>query len=232
MALRLYRITDNLRVATAAARGVARSGLVRPTSPKATLQLTSGVLRWGTSPAVGFSLGSARHSDATAVVDVDDTSRPYVSFVDIDHRCDTLALSLIDRGIGPGSRVGLLGRNSRAFLETITAVSRTGADLVYLNTSSSPEAIATIALELGITLVIRDEEFGERIPSHIPTISTDDPSGVSLLASLPRKGRLPSVAHHGEHIILTSGTTSGRSRGAGRSSVPLDARQQFLMPSP
>ena len=66
-------------------------------------------------------------------------ARPYVSFVDIDpgHRCDTLALSLIDRGIGPGSRVGLLGRNSRAFLETITAVSRTGADLVYLNTSSS-----------------------------------------------------------------------------------------------
>ena len=120
---------------------------------------------------------------------------------------------------------------TRAFLETITAVSRTGADLVYLNTSSSPEAIATIALELGITLVIRDEEFGERIPSHIPTISTDDPSGVSLLASLPRKGRLPSVAHHGEHIILTSGTTSGRSRGAGRSSVPSTRRQQFLMPS-
>lgn len=228
MALRLYRLTDNLRVATAAARGVARSGLVRPTSPKATLQLTGGVLRWGTSPAVGFSLGSARHSDATAVVDVDDPSRPYVSFVDIDHRCDTLALSLLDRGIGPGSHVGLLGRNSRAFLETITAVSRTGADLVYLNTSSSSEAIATIALEQGISLMIRDEEFADRIPSHVPTISTDDPSGVALLASLPRKGRLPAVAHHGKHIILTSGTTSGKSRGAGRSSVPLDAAAAVL----
>ena len=228
MALRLYRLTDNLRVATAAARGVARSGLVRPTSPKATLQLTGGVLRWGTSPAVGFSLGSARHSDATAVVDVDDPSRPYVSFVDIDHRCDTLALSLLDRGIGPGSHVGLLGRNSRAFLETITAVSRTGADLVYLNTSSSAEAIATIALEQGISLMIRDEEFADRIPSHVPTISTDDPSGVALLASLPRKGRLPAVAHHGKHIILTSGTTSGKSRGAGRSSVPLDAAAAVL----
>ncbi len=228
MAIRLYRISDNVRVATAAARGVARSGLLRPASPSATLRLTSGVLRWGTSPAVGFSLGSARHPDATAVVDVDDATRPYVSFVDIDHRCDTLALSLLDRGIGPNSTVGILGRNSRAFLETITAVSRTGANLVYLNTSSTGEALATIAAELNISLVIRDEEFGDRIPEHISTISTDDPSGVSLLASLPRKGRLPKVAHHGKHIILTSGTTSGHSRGAGRSSVPLDAAAAVL----
>ncbi len=228
MAIRLYRISDNVRVATAAARGVARSGLLRPASPGATLRLTSGVLRWGTSPAVGFSLGSARHPDATAVVDVDDATRPYVSFVDIDHRCDTLALSLLDRGIGPNSTVGLLGRNSRAFLETITAVSRTGANLVYLNTSSTGEALATIAAELNISLVIRDEEFADRIPEHISTISTDDPSGVSLLASLPRKGRLPKVAHHGKHIILTSGTTSGHSRGAGRSSVPLGAAAAVL----
>ncbi len=228
MAIRLYRISDNVRVAAAAARGVARSGLLRPASPSATLRLTSGVLRWGTSPAVGFSLGSARHPDATAVVDVDDAKRPYVSFVDIDHRCDTLALSLLDRGIGPNSTVGLLGRNSRAFLETITAVSRTGADLVYLNTSSTGAALATIAAELNISLVIRDEEFADRIPEHISTISTDDPSGVSLLASLPRKGRLPKVAHHGKHIILTSGTTSGHSRGAGRSSVPLDAAAAVL----
>ena len=132
----------------------------------------------------------------------------------------TLALSLIDRGIGPGSRVGLLGRNSRAFLETITAVSRTGADLVYLNTSSNLEAIFGVAQEQDITLIIRDEEFADRIPAHVSTISTDDPSGVALLASLPPGGRLPAVAHHGKHIILTSGTTSGHSRGAGRSSVP------------
>lgn len=228
MALRLYRISDNLRVATAAARGVARSGLIRPTSPSATLRLTTGVLRWGTSPAVGFSLGSARHADAIAVVDVDDPTRPYVSFVDIDHRCDTLALSLIDRGIGPNSTVGVLARNSRAFLETITAVSRTGANLVYLNTSSTSDAIATIVGELNVSLVMRDEEFADRIPRTVSTISTDDPSGVALLASLPRKGKLPAVAHHGRHIILTSGTTSGHSRGAGRSSVPLDAAAAVL----
>jgi acyl-CoA synthetase (AMP-forming)/AMP-acid ligase II len=225
---RLYRVTDSLRVAGAGARGVAKSGLIRPTSPMASLRLTIGVLRWGTSPAVGFSLGSARHPDSIAVIDVDDPHRAYVSFADIDHRCDRLALSLLDRGIAPGSRVGLLGRNSRAFLETITAVSRTGADLVYLNTSSNAEAVAEIITRQGISLLIRDEEFASRAPKGIPCISADDPSGIALLASLPGNGKLPTVAEHSKHIILTSGTTSGQSRGAGRSSVPLDAAAAVL----
>ncbi len=228
MPLRLYRVTDNLRVAGAAARGVARSGLIRPTSPRATLQLTSGVLRWGTSPAVGFSLGAARHPDSIAVIDIDEAVRPYVSFAEIDHRCDRLALSLLDRGIGPGSRVALLGRNSRAYLETITAVSRTGADLVYLNTSSSPDAVASILSEQKVELLIRDEEFADRVPTGIACLSADDPSGVALLASLPGKGKIPAVTEHGKHIILTSGTTSGHARGAGRSSVPLDAAAAVL----
>lgn len=226
--LRLYRVTDTVRVAGAAARGVARSGLISPMSPRASLQITAGMLRWGTSPAVGFSLGAARHPDAVAVIDVDDSTRPYVTFGDLDHLCDTLALSLLDRGIKPGTNVAILGRNSRGFLETITAVSRTGADLIYLNTSSSPEAIDEIIRDHGVALVVRDEEFSDRIPKGIPTISTDAPSGIALLASLPRKGRLPAVPHHGRHVILTSGTTSGHSRGASRSSVPLDAAAAVL----
>lgn len=197
-------------------------------SPRASLQITAGMLRWGTSPAVGFSLGAARHPDAVAVIDVDDSARPYVTFSDLDHLCDTFALSLLDRGIKPGTNVAILGRNSRAFLETITAVSRTGADLVYLNTSSSKEAIGEILRDHQVALVIRDEEFADRVPAGVPTISTDEPSGISLLSSLPRKGRLPAVPHHGKHIILTSGTTSGRSRGASRSSVPLDGAAAVL----
>lgn len=228
MALRLYRVVDSVRVAGAATRGVAKSGLVRPTSPRASLQLTAGVLRWGTSPAIGFSLGAARHPDALAVIDVDDPIRPYVSFSEIDHRCDTLALSLIDRGIGPGSCVGIMGRNSRAFLETLTAVSRAGADLLYLNSSSTAESIATVVREQHVDLLIRDDEFRDLMPAGVPTISADNPSGVALLASLPRKGRLSAVPHHGKHIILTSGTTTGHSRGAGRSSVPLDAAAAVL----
>lgn len=226
---RLYRVSDSVRVANAAARGVARSGLIRPTSPRATLQITAGVRHWGTSPAVGFSLGRARHPSAVAVIDADDENLPQVSFIDMDHRCDTLALSLLDRGIGPGSRVGLLGRNSRGFLESLVAVSRTGADLVYLNTGATPEAVATIAYAQRIELVIRDTEFAHLAPEGIPSISIDNKSGIPLLCSLPNKsGTLPGLARHGQHIILTSGTSSGRAQGASRSSVPLDAAAAVL----
>ncbi|MEI8084062.1 MAG: hypothetical protein WCI74_19665, partial [Actinomycetes bacterium] len=69
--LRLYRVTDALRVAGAATRGVARSGLIRPTSPRATVALTTDLLRWGTSPGIGFSLGAARHPSEICVIDVD-----------------------------------------------------------------------------------------------------------------------------------------------------------------
>ncbi|MBP7972074.1 MAG: AMP-binding protein [Candidatus Nanopelagicales bacterium] len=226
--LRLYRVTDTARVLGAATRGVSRSGLIRPTSPRATLQLTAGVVRWGTSPGVGFALGAARHPSEAAVIDVDDPDRAVVSFIEMDHRCSAVAVSLLDRGIGPGSRVGLLARNSRGFLETLVAVSRTGADLVYLNTSAAPEAIASVIAEQGLSLVFRDQEFASVVPKSIPTISTDEKSGVALLASLPIRRELPTVANQGKHVILTSGTTSGRSRGAGRSSVPLDAAAAVL----
>lgn len=226
--LRLYRVTDTIRVAGAAARGVARSGLIRPTSPIATLKLTTDLLRWGTSPGIGFSVGAARHPSDIAVIDVDDPDRPTTTFAEIEYRCNTLALSLLDRGIDDGSRVGILGRNSRAFLETLVAVSRTGADLIYLNTSSSTEAIATIAAEQKLRLIFRDQEFANMMPSGIPTITLDGKSGVALLASLPHKGELPTLPNRGSHVILTSGTTSGKSRGAGRSSVPLDAAVAIL----
>lgn len=226
--LRLYRVADSASVLGATARGAAKSGLVRPLRPSATFRLTNGVRRWGTSPAVGFSLGSARHPDSIAVIDTDDDTLRAVSFVDIDHRCDTLALSLLDRGIGPGSQVGVLGRNSRGFLEAMVGVSRTGADVVFLNPASSADQISTIAYGQRLELILRDQEFADLVPTGIPSIAIDDKSGLPLLASLPNKGELPNLKRHSHHVILTSGTTSGDAKGASRSSIPLSAAAAIL----
>lgn len=220
---RLHRVTESFRVAGAAARGVTRSGLVRPTSPRAALQLTTGVVRWGTSPAVGFSLGAARHGEEPAVVDVDDSTRMVVSFADLEYRCTMFAQSLLDRGIGPDTTVGILGRNSRSFLETVVAVSRTGADLVYFNTSFSAEQVRSVVDEYHIELVVCDQDLQHLLPENVSYIGLDHPSGVELLASLPGNSQLPAASRSSRHIILTSGTTSGTARGAARSGVPLDA---------
>ncbi len=226
--MRMHRVTDGLRVAGAGVRGITRSGMVRPYSPRVALAIAADIKRWGTSPSMGFALGATRHPDQPGVIDVDDPDCPVMSFAEIDHRCDMLALSLLDRGIGPGSRVGLLGRNSRAFLEALISVSRTGADLVYLNTSASPDVLRSVIATEKLHLLIHDREFAGVPPQGLPTITTDDKSGLPLLASLPTRRRLAPPPSAGEHIILTSGTSGAKPRGAGRSSAPIDAAAALL----
>lgn len=224
----LHRITDEVRVLAAGARGATRSRLVRPTRPLTALRIVGDVRRWGTSPAIGFSLGAARCPDSVAVIDLDDELRPETTFAEIDHRCEVLAVALQDRGIGPGGRVGLLGRNSRSFLESLIAVSRTGADVVYLNTATEANTLEQLVANLRIELLIHDSEFTPRVPKTIPRLLTDEKSGVPLLATIPAKRYLPAQPSYGQHIILTSGTSSGKPRGAGRSGADFDSGAAVL----
>lgn len=225
---RLYRLTDEAKVLAAGVRGATRSGLIRPTRPLTALRMTADVRRWGTSPAIGFSLGAARCPDSIAVIDLDDELRSETTFADIEHRCQALAVALQDRGIGPGSRVGLLGRNSRSFLESLIAVSRTGADVVYLNTATETPTLEQLVDNLRIELIICDSEFVARVPRTVPRLLTDEKSGVPLLATIPAKRYLPAQPTYGQHIILTSGTSSGKPRGAGRSGVSFDSGAAIL----
>lgn len=61
-----------------------------------------------------------------AIVDVDDPKQEELTFAEAEYCTTVLANSLLDRGAQPGTTVGLLGRNSRAYAETIVAASRTG----------------------------------------------------------------------------------------------------------
>lgn len=224
----LRRLADDAEAVAAGARGALRTGLLRPTSPTKALEVASAVRRWGTGPAIGFSLGSARHPDSVAVIDLDESDRPEMSFAEMDHRCDALALALLDRGIGPGSAVGLLGRNSRAYLQSIIAVARAGADVVYLNTSSEREQIEEIAEANGIGLVIHDVEFESALPAGMPTLQTDEASGIPLISALPMDRPVPTPHTASQHVIMTSGTSSGRPRGAGRSGATIAGTAALL----
>lgn len=224
----IRRITDAASVSTAGVRGVWRSGLARPQNPKVAVELMADLRRWGTSPALGFAVGAARSPDELAVIDADDDQRPAVTYAEIEHRCETLASGLMDRGIGIGESVGILGRNSRAFCEMIVGTARTGADLVYLNTGWSKEQIAEVVVREQIRFVAHDTEFADQIPEGLSRIALDHPSGVALLDSLPGRGRVPAPSEPGRHVILTSGTSSSAPRGAARATVTMDAVAALL----
>lgn len=215
-------MADTLRVATAGVRGVTTSGIARPQMPSVALALASEYRRWGSGPAIGFSVGKVRNPANVALIDPRDPIRPIVSFDDIEHRCDALAKGLLDRGLGPGVRVGLLGRNSRPYIETMVAVARTGADLVCMPTGASAETINNLCMSERLSLILRDEEFAGRVPSGIQTISVDSPSGVTLLDSLPTKGRMPKPQTLGSLSLLTPGS-AGLPLGSDKAVATLDS---------
>ena len=155
----LRSVADAADIAKAGTFGALRSGLARPRNPVIATRMLGAFRKWGTTPALGFSLGAVRDAEAVAIVDADDPQTEEITFAEAEYRTTVLANSLLDRGAQPGTTVGILGRNSRAYAETIVAVSRTGADLVYLNTGSTPEQVSAVCAAHDITMLIHDREF-------------------------------------------------------------------------
>lgn len=207
-----------LGLTPSAARGVARARLSPPIDPRANARLLAALARWGTSPALGYAGGAARHPDDAAVIDLDDPLHS-VSFTEVERRTRAAAAALLQRGVGPGSRIGLLGRNSRAYTEALAAISRTGADVCYLNPGHTADQLARIAEREGLTGYLADPELADRCPAEVTrTLAGGDWEALAGgPAAAPR--RPPAT---GRHVILTSGTT-GVPRGAARTSAPVDA---------
>jgi acyl-CoA synthetase (AMP-forming)/AMP-acid ligase II len=121
-----------------------------------------------------------------------------------------------------GDAVALLARNSAAFVVAQVAISKVGADALYLNTGFAGPQLGDVLLTEGATAVIADEEFVPLLDEVAPDLPrlvawSDDPVpdsigvlGAEIAPELDPPGR------DGRHIILTSGTT-GRPKGAARS---------------
>lgn len=221
-------LNDFVRMTTSSIRAVASSGVFKPTNPVVGLNMARDLRKWGTSPAMGYVIGAARRPEELAVIDVDDPLHPEVTFSEIEHRCDSLAKGLLDRGLHTGSVVAILARNSRAFAEVTVATSRIGADLVYLNTHASAEQISQVLASEEVDCIVRDAEFAHLCPTGVPWLGTDDPAGVSLLDSLPTKGGVDKPERVGQHIILTTATSGAVPRGTARDTMNMDALAAVL----
>jgi fatty-acyl-CoA synthase len=221
-------MADAADIAKAGSFGALRSGLARPRNPRVAAGMLSAFRKWGTTPALGFALGAVRDPEAIALVDVDDPMAEEVTFAEAEYRTTVLANSLLDRGAQPGSTVAILGRNSRAYAETIIAVSRTGADLVYLNTGANAEQVAAACAAHDVTTLIHDREFADLCPREVLSLGLDDPAGIPLLDSMPWSGDMGGLRTPSKHVILSSGTTGGPLRGAARTTAPLDSVAALL----
>jgi fatty-acyl-CoA synthase len=163
---------------------------------------------WGSSPA-GLVAGAAtRYPDRVAVVDDDGET----TYRELWRRSSAIAAGLRSRGVGTGSTVGLLARNRLGFVEAMTAVAATGADLVLLNTGFAGPQPADVVEHEGVDVVVHDDEFAVAVADCGAPVLLDE----QALEGLTRSGRVEPPERPGRVVILTSGTT-GRPKGAARS---------------
>jgi len=193
----------------------------------------------------GFSTGTVLHAwkDArgTQPVVIDDEGS--ISYREMCPRVRAIAAALFRRGHEPGSRIGLLCRNHRYFVEALCAGLQAGCDVVLMNTGFAGPQLADVARREGIAGLIADPEFlAELSPdptqdslryyrSFAPSAESPcslEPGQFECLETLAHEslGEWSQPARPGTTVILTSGTT-GTPKGATRGGPEVPSRTRI-----
>lgn len=159
-------------------------------------------------------LGAKRHPHKTAVI----MGEASLSYQALNAAVNRLAHGLLNRGVMPGDRVGLLSENSLEFVIAALAVLKVGAFLVPYNFRYSNEEVAFVSGNCTPKLLFCGPGYFERAqqahaalaaaPLLVASAGGDAESIAGLAAGQPESE--PAVAVDPESaamIIYTSGTT-------------------------
>jgi len=231
-------------------RTLISAGALAPTRPDKFVRATLAFVRWGPTPAAGYTTSAIVHPSEVGLID----ELGSLTFAEVHRRSNRLAHALSDHGIGEGDNVAILARNHRGFVDATVALSKLGANALYLNTMFAGPQIAEVCDREGPTAIIYDEEFAELVAPAAkrrkrflawtePDSKHEDP----VIEDLIRDGDPSDVvppAEKGRVTILTSGTT-GTPKGANRkqpesldpaaallSKIPLHARENTMVAAP
>jgi fatty-acyl-CoA synthase len=235
-------------------RVLLEAGMLGPTRPDRALRALAALRTWGMTPAAAYAGAAARTPDRVAIVD----ERGSLTFEEVQRRTNALAHELARAGVAEGDGVAIMCRNHRGFIESTVALSKLGANSLYLNTAFAGPQIADVLKREQPTALIYDEEFAPLVLEGAPLASrfvawSETPAslraegGDELLEDLIARGEqggLQPPSDHGRVVILTSGTT-GAPKGANRkqpdsveplaallSKIPLRARQTTMIAAP
>ncbi len=233
-----HLVTSRVKDTGTSLKILTESGIVRPYSPVVIAGMANALRQWSTTPAGGFKTIALRMPHQVAIID----ERGSLTFGELQERTNALAHGLRARGVKPGDGVAVMCRNHRGFIEASIAISKLGADVLYLNTAFAGPQLADVIAREKPRVVVHDEEFtgllsGADIADRVLGWTDGDAGEDSLegliVAGLAagRTGDLTPPASKGRTIILTSGTT-GTPKGAPRPQGGLPAAISLLSRMP
>jgi acyl-CoA synthetase (AMP-forming)/AMP-acid ligase II/uncharacterized protein YndB with AHSA1/START domain len=225
------------------------AGVIRPMRPDRVWGVLRTLQKWGRSPAAGAISLAQRYPDGTMIVDELGT----LTYSEVDTRTNALAHALSDAGLVEGDGVGVMCRNHRGFIEATIALSKLGADALYLNTAfAGPQLTEVVQREKPKALIFDEEFYGlledaghrrKRFVAWHDEPTAHDPTLDELMADGDPSPVVPPD-REGRAVILTSGTT-GTPKGASRgnpesldpvvsylSKIPLKARDVVHIAAP
>ncbi|NNH70947.1 SDR family NAD(P)-dependent oxidoreductase [Nocardia uniformis] len=203
----------------------ARARPHRVLPPPTRVPQTVAALRGGVTIATLLALFAARFPDTPAVIDDDGE----ISAAELHRRVEKLAAAMRQRwNIGRGSRVGVLCRNHRGFVEAIMAGARLSADVVPLNYGFAGPQLGSVLDREHVDLLCYDAEFqaalansGFRGPRLVVRSGSATP--LSAPAAAPSVDDLiaqdlPPVrmVGYGATLVILTGGTTGVPKGAPR----------------
>ena len=213
-------LPDPIRRAELEARSVAalmRAGALGGGPPQLLVQTLSALRSFGAFGAAP-RIAALRYGERPAIAD----ELGVVSFVGFEEQINRLANAMHAMGLGEGSSVGVLCRNSRMPLIVAFAASRLGMNGIWLNTAFSARQAREVAAREGIEFLIYDADLAEAAADIEPRLgrlktATDDRSSDELaqLISGAEITPPPAPSRPGRIVLLTSGTT-GTPKGAPR----------------
>ena len=196
---------------------LAGAGVIRPQRPDRLARAAAALVRWGATPAAGYTAAASRYPDAPGVTDEAGT----LTFAAQHARSNALARE----GVRAGDAVAIMCRNHRYWIDAYVATNKLGGHALFLNTAFSGPQLADVAEREDPKAVIFDAEFaavleaagkGRRryVAWHEPGDGQDAPTIDALLTGGDTSDLSPPP-EQGRAVILTSGTT-GTPKGASR----------------
>lgn len=177
-----------------------RSGVLRNDGPAA----LSNISRWGISMAALVENACLKSPQQLAIVD----DFGELTYQELRTQARVLSVKLMERGVGEGSTVALLARNSRALVLPLVACGYLGARPMIMNPASSTKQVCAIMTDYDADILIVDAEYNEDAEYPVPSIPVggDDDEFLALVAETADFSLLPRKPKQQETIIMSSGT--------------------------